>query len=319
MLCYTVCSKNIFYFSPSAGLLKHGQSISKAYLTDVTSDKDRHAVLGRFNSISSLGFIFGPLISGYFANIDPSLKLSIFFGSIVFGLDMLLILLFLPSLKTITYKDDSTSIFNFRSIVDSVNIFRGLHVREMIDILLVRFLLAFAVIMFRSNFPVLLDKHYHSDPSTLGKILSFNGVISALSALSCGYLSSFYSKPITQVTHFSILLMISIVFSTLSPSLFILILCLVPMSMATSNLRICMLNMMLQRGRETEKGAIIGVGASIASLSRMLAPGIVGVAQEYSSEMVGYICAALTFLAVGILMTCFRTGQTISKDDKIVR
>lgn len=71
---------------------------------------------------------------------------------------------------------------------------------------------------------------------------------------------------------------------------------------------------MLQRGRENERGAIIGVGAAMASLSRMIAPGIVGVAQEYGSEVVGYLCAGLTLAAVTILIMCFRNREIVSKD-----
>ena len=302
--------------TPYTGILKHGQSISKAYLTDITSDKDRRSVLGLFNALSSLGFIFGPLLSGYLADIDPSLKLSILFGSVVFGSNLFIVLFFLPPLKTRYSSSDHSQekLFSLRSIIDSLNIFKGLHVREMFDILLVRFLLVFAVIMFRSNFPVLLDKHFHSDGSTLGKVLSFNGIISAISAATCGYLSSFYSNPITQVTHFSILLAISLILSTISTSILLLVLCLVPMALATANLRICMLSLLLQRGRENERGAIIGVGAAMASLSRMIAPGIVGVAQEYGSEVVGYLCAGLTLVAVTILIGCFRSREIVSKD-----
>ncbi len=298
------------------GLLKHGQSVSMAYLTDITSDKDRRSVLGIFIFLRSVGFIFGPLISGYLVDIDPSLKLSIMFGSVVFGLDLLLVFFFLPPLKNRSSSSDHSreKLFSLRSIIDSLNIFKGLHVRELFDILLVRFLLVFAVIMFRSNFPFFLDKHFHSDGSTLGKVLSFNGIISAISAATCGYLSSFYSNPITQVTHFSILLAISLICSTLSTSILLLVLCLIPMALATANLRICMLSLMLQRGRENERGAIIGVGAAMASLSRMIVPGIVGVAQEYGSEVVGYLCAGLTLAAVTILIVCFGSREIVSKD-----
>ena len=291
-----------------AGILKHGLSISKAYLTDITDDTDRRSVLGLFNALSSLGFIFGPLISGYLADIDPSLSLSVSIGAVVYGLDLLLVVFFLPAVKparegTNKESKSETEWFSLKTVYDSVNIFKGLHVKGMMDILFVRFLLTFAVIMFRTNFPVLLDTHFDSGGSKLGKILALNGIMSAISAAICGYVSSFYSNPIKQVTHFSILLTLSLVCSTLSPSLFLVVLFLIPMSLSTSTLRICMLSLMLERGRPDERGAIIGVGAAMASVSRMLAPGIVGVAQEYGSETVGYICTGLTILAVTVLVT----------------
>ena len=59
---------------------------------------------------------------------------------------------------------------------------------------------------------------------------------------------------------------------------------------------------MLQRGREEEKGAIVGLANSMSSVSRMLAPSIVGVSQEYSVELAGYLSAVLALLAAGVVL-----------------
>ena len=72
-------------------------SVSKAYLADIASSQERQSVLGMFNAVSSLGFIFGPLIGGYLADRDPSLQLSLLTGAGVFGLNFLVVAILVPS------------------------------------------------------------------------------------------------------------------------------------------------------------------------------------------------------------------------------
>ena len=93
------------------------------------------------------------------------------------------------------------------------------------------------------------------------------------------------------------------------------VLLLVPLSLSTANLRICLLSVMLQRGRAEEKGALVGLANSITSISRMLAPSIVGVSQEYSVELPGYLGAVLALLAAGVaLVYCWDQNGIIASD-----
>ena len=298
----------------TVGILKHGLSVSKAYLADIASSQERQSVLGMFNACSSLGFIFGPLIGGYLADRDPSLQLSLLTGAAVFGLNFLLVIILVPSsndqkrkLEDTIAKENSLlgwmkTKISVRQILDSLNIFKGLHWLEMLDIVVVRFLMTFSIIIFRTNFTFFLEQHLQVSSTTFGQILSFNGITSALASATSGMISKFYSSHVKQVLHFTLLLASSIACLTLAPNVASVILLLVPLSLSTSNLRICLLSLMLQRGREEEKGAIVGLANSMSSVSRMLAPSIVGVSQEYSVELAGYLSAVLALLAAGVVL-----------------
>ena len=300
----------------STGFLKHGLSISKAYLADIASSHERQSVLGMFNACSSFGFIFGPLIGGYLADRDPTLQLSLLAGAGVFGLNFLLVAILVPSSSNSAGKLEDTSAvvdmnsmlgwmktnISARHILDSLNIFKGLHWLEMLDVIMVRFLMTFSIIIFRTNFTVFLEEHLKVSNTTFGQILSFNGIASALASATSGRISRFYSSHVKQVLHFTLLLAISIACLTLAPNVASVILLLIPMSLSTSNLRICLLSLMLQRGREEEKGAIVGLANSMSSVSRMLAPSIVGVSQEYSVEFAGYLSAVLALSAAGVVL-----------------
>lgn len=47
------------------GLFKHSQELSRAYLADIVPRSQHSYVFGRFNSMSNIGFIIGPVIGGY--------------------------------------------------------------------------------------------------------------------------------------------------------------------------------------------------------------------------------------------------------------
>ena len=302
-------------------MLKHGLSISKAYLADIASSQERQSVLGMFNACSSFGFIFGPLISGYLADRDPSLQLSVLTGAGVFGTNFVLVALMLPSmpspvLNDQTLKDsgselstpDQTSQTADRTTVEqvlhSLNIFRRIHVHwwQLVDVIIIQFLLTFSSIVFKFSFVVFMDEQFHVSGTTLGQILSFNGLASAIGSATSGRISKLYSSNSRQVAHFTLLLALSLTCLTFAPNIACVVVLLIPLSLSTANLRICLLSLMLQRGRAEERGAIVGLANSISSISRMLAPSIVGISQEYSVKLPGYLSAVLALAASGVAL-----------------
>ena len=284
---------------------------------DISSSSERQAALGLFNACSSLGFIFGPLVGGYLADWDQTLSASFLAGAAVFVVNFCLVALLLPSLNHASSDYNGHTVadkrgrslsqqqiiggvgYYLKQLASSVNIFKDIRWWGMTDLIFLRFVSTFSLLIFRTNFPIFLDVHFSVDYKTLGKIISFNGVAAAFAAASCGYLSRFYSNRSKQITHFNLLMTFSIFLITASPSIPLLIALLIPLSISTSNLRICMLTVWLERGREDERGAIIGLGNSISSLSRMLAPSLVGLAQEYSTEATGYLSFVLALMATG--------------------
>ena len=314
-----------------AGLLKHGLSISKAYLADIASSHERQSVLGMFNACSSFGFIFGPLISGYLADRDPTLQLSVLTGAGIFGINFILVAVLLPSMPLPVLNNDQTSNpssspdqanqigdrTTLEQVLHSLNIFRRIHVHwwQLVDVIIIQFLLTFSSIIFKFSFVVFMDEQFHVSGTTLGQILSFNGLASALGSATSGRISKLYSSNSKQVAHFTLLLALSLTCLTFAPNIVCIVLLLIPLSLSSANLRTCLLNLMLQRGRAEEKGAIVGLANSISSISRMLAPSIVGISQEYSVRLPGYLSAVLALAASGVaLVYCWGQDKTTTTD-----
>lgn len=285
-------------------------SISKAYLVDICTPDQRPAVLGYFNAISSVGFIVGPLVSGYLADIDPTLHLSLFTGACVYALNILLAFFVLPPSpsdtsspggKDSTSSDEPKPLIDWDQVSNSINVFKGFHWQKLNDIIVVRFLTIIAVMIFRCNFAVFMEENFSISNTDLGRINSYSGVVAVFASATCGTISKRYPGFSKHPAPVLMLLSFSLIYAMLSNGISHILLCLFLLSLSTSYLRICLLNLMLERGREDERGAILGFTYSLSSICRMLSPSLVGVAQEAGSRTcvcLSAVCAVTALLAM---------------------
>ena len=269
-------------------------------------------MLGYFNAVSSMGFIFGPIIAGYLSDIDPSLKLTLVTGSAIFSLNFFFVLLFLPALgkdleirtevlptkvPTGGYPWNPGKYFSL-NLSQFWESFRGFHCRQLVDIISIQFLCVFSMFLFRSNFPVFLEENFQISNATFGQVIAFSAVTTTLASATCGIISKYYANHSKHLLHFMILLLVSLFAITTSYNIHFVFFFLLTLSLSTSNLRICMLSLLLVRGKEHEKGAIVGFSNSLSSIGRMLSPIVVGVAQEFGSRFAGLLPVAFTALAL---------------------
>lgn len=140
--------------------------------------------------------------------------------------------------------------------------------------------------------------------------MSFSGVVSTVTAALSGKVSKLYTGRVSLIVlHGTILFSVSLLVASIAPSPWISVACLIPISLATSNLKISMLNLLMDRAGTSERGALIGVGESINSLSRMAAPTVVGVAQEHSTTTAGLVSAGMSFVVVVIVAMLHFRGE----------
>ena len=53
--------------SHDVGLFKHSQELARGYLSHCFPSTSHSTVFGRFNAVSSVGFIVGPIVGGHIA------------------------------------------------------------------------------------------------------------------------------------------------------------------------------------------------------------------------------------------------------------
>ena len=278
--------------------------MSKAYLSDITEVEDRQAVLGLFNACSSLGFIFGPLISGYLADIDDSLQLCMLCGAATFSLNILFIWILVESIpvgengrKHENTKDDVKVLFNFNSFLPSFNMFKDSKWKKLIDVFIIEFVLSLSSLIFQNNFTIFLQDRFKINYKTLGGITAVKSTATVVAASTCGYVSRMYPNHTKQLIHFTLLLGVCVLVITCATEVWVALVFLIPLAFATSNLRVCVASLLLARAPSDGRGASIGVGNSIISVSRMLSPSFVGVAQEWSVHLSGFVSAGLAGIA----------------------
>ena len=63
---------------------------------------------------------------------------------------------------------------------------------------------------------------------------------------------------------------------------------------------------MLLKGPEDQRGMIIGLGDSVASISRMVGPGVVGLMQEVGVYTAGCVGSGLACAAALVVVCMFR-------------
>ena len=160
----------------------------------------------------------------------------------------------------------------------------------------------------------MLDYRFETSAKVIGYITSYTAVIGTVSGLFVGRISTFYKNDSKLLLHTSLLQFFAIFGLTVAPSLNILILCLAPLSLANAIARVAMTNVTIQRGSSEQTGALLGLGASVLSVARMMAPLVAGVAQEY--HVSGPALVGAVFAAVGAAVMFYAARATVNVSRK---
>ena len=271
---------------------------------DLADSSQRPSVLGNFNAVSSAAFIIGPLISGYLGDVDPTLRLSILTGACVYFANLFLVFFLLPpSKRDLLVTTDQRRVnfgfsFSWHQVFNVFYITKGLNWWEMKGLIFIRILATFSMIIFNYNFPTFMEESFSITNTKLGQILSYKSVTSALVSATCGIVAKWYPNLFKHVFPTLLLLFFSLLYIALMASnVRHILMGLSILSMSTAYLRICMVNLMLEKGRGKE-GAVLGFTNSLSAICRMLAPTVVGVAQEYGSRTGMHLAAQLSLITV---------------------
>ena len=188
--------------------------------------------------------------------------------------------------------------------------FKIVSVQNIVDILLIRFVMSLSMLIYRSNFTPMLDYRYGIDAKTTGYIISYGSIAGALSGMSVGTIYSYIKNDGKMMTYASILMTISLFGITISPSIYTVLVWMAPLSLSTAIMRVISHNLMLKRIRLEEKGAVMGVGDSLTSIARMMSPAIAGFAQEVSATGACWLstCCGVAGITLGFVFK--RSQQT---------
>ena len=169
----------------------------------------------------------------------------------------------------------------------------------------------------------MLEYKYEASPVMTGYLISYSGVIATASGFLVGRIADYYKNDSKLLLHTGYIQVLSIAGLTYAPTLWGVILFLTPLGISNAIARVCVTNLTIERGRGQETGALLGLGASVLSMARMLSPALGGVMQEIHMSgpaLLGVVCAAVGVLVQVIVPQENKTPQcdkskTLSKLD----
>ncbi|XP_046392885.1 major facilitator superfamily domain-containing protein 9-like [Ischnura elegans] len=264
------------------GTLKHTQSLCRAILSDVVPPETLTEVFGRYNAISGIGFIIGPVIGGHLAEYQHGFFYVCCLSSIIFIINLCIALIFIPKSKQRNKNEGQRMEASlWGSISMAVNHLRYMNWSLYWDAFSLKAMLAFSVSILYANYSLTLQERFDLTPSAIGYSISFQSLLGAVSGFGAGAVSKIYGTELAKLTqHGFILLAISFIIILSCSALWLFILALAPLAISSSILRTALSQWSLEQAPKDQRGSVIGAQHSLSAISRMTAPVIAGVAQS---------------------------------------
>ncbi|XP_033122409.1 major facilitator superfamily domain-containing protein 9-like isoform X1 [Anneissia japonica] len=286
------------------GIVKQTQSLAKSYLADITPKNQRAAIFGRYNAISTAGFIVGPVIGGYIAEDSADFNKVCSLTFITFMVNVGLVFFFVsaspkehvtrtPSVEKFTSDDYSIKVKNFFATFKKI-------AKTQPDLFAIRFLSGLSMMLFRSNFTLLLEQRFETTPKINGWIISYGSLISTLSGMMVGRVVFYYKDIARLLRHSSTGTTIALICMTLSPSLTWFVVFSTCLSVFNAIARVCAVDIGIQRGGLSDTGSLLGLTQSVMSVSRAMAPLLSGMAMEYSTYCPSIIATILAASGIAL-------------------
>lgn len=282
-----------------AGLAGANFSIAQAAIADVSAPGDRAKNFGLIGAAFGIGFIVGPLLSGYIAGLTGDAAAPFWFAGILGIVNVLFIHFFLPE----TNKTQSGA--------HSFHLFKGLHhIREAwtdLDarpVYLANFLYSCGFSFFVSFIGVLLVVQFQFDEAAIGTFFGvIGGWIIVTQAFILRLLSGRYSE--ATIIRFSVPIVAAcIAIYPFAPSafwLYVLLPCMaIPQGLAFANL-----GALVSKSVSPEKqGTALGINGSLMAFSQGIIPifggAVIAVIGLAPSFMLGTLLVASAWAALFI-------------------
>jgi DHA1 family tetracycline resistance protein-like MFS transporter len=271
-------------------------NVAQAYIADVTDQKTRAKGLGMIGAAFGLGFIFGPATGGFLSHRGYAVPAFAAAG---------LVSLWLPESLTpekraeLAQKD--TPKFTLSALLDALQRpFSG-------SLLVTRFIFGMAFSIFQTIFSLYALRRFSLDAQQTGYILTYIGVLSVIvQGGLIGKLSELFRDDLLITTSVGIMAL-SLLGWAFAPSVILLLVILAPTALAGGVLNTVISSALTKAVQPQEVGGILGLSASLESLTRVIAPTLGGLLlDKLGSWSPGVFSSVLLiFLFVYVLVTIF--------------
>lgn len=251
------------------GLLGGNISLAQAYITDVTDDQNRARGLGLIGAAFGLGFIFGPALGGALsAGGNYSLPALVAAG--LSALNLLGVLIWLP--ESLPPERRAQMASHPRTAFTAGALREGLNRPCVGPLLQVTFFYGLAFTIFQTIFTLFAERRLNLDSRAVGYVFTYVGLlIVGIQGGGMGFLTKRFSEK-QLIFGGTILLTFSLLAWALTPTLGLLLVVLAPLALASGVLRVSINSALTKSVYPEEVGGILGMAASLESLTRVVSP-----------------------------------------------
>lgn len=246
-------------------------SVAQAYIADVTDEKNRSKGLGLVGAAFGLGFIIGPVTGGFLSQWGYAFPA--FAAAALAFVNLILVGFWLPESLT---PEKRAAMPEKRPPVTLAALLQALRRPFTGPLLITRFFFGLAFAIFQTIFALYALKKFQLDARQTGLVLTFVGVLSV-------FVQGFLIGRLTRRFREDVLIVVSVIVMALSllgwaaaPSVVWLLVVLVPTAFAGGVLNTVLASTLTKAVAPHEVGGILGLAASIESLTRVLAPTLGG-------------------------------------------
>ena len=254
------------------GLTGGNLSIAQAYISDVTDAKNRAKGLGMIGAAFGLGFIIGPVVGGFLSQWGYAVPA--FAAAALSFINLILIFAWLPE----SLKPEQRAAMNEKKPAVTLGALLDALKRPFTGSLLIsRFFFGTAFALFQTIFSLYALTKFNLTAAQTAYVLTY---VCILSVITQGFLVGRITNRFRDdalITACVALMAISMIGWALAQTILVLLLILIPTSLAGGILNTLLSSTLTRTATPQEIGGILGFAASIDSSTRIIAPILGGV------------------------------------------
>jgi DHA1 family tetracycline resistance protein-like MFS transporter len=256
------------------GLTGGNISVAQAYITDVTTEKNRAQGLGMIGAAFGLGFIIGPATGGVLSSWGYAVPAYTAAGLAL--LNLAAVSFFLPESLTPEKRVEMTSHDSARPSFSINSLWKALNRPRVGPLLHIRTLFGLAFSTFQTVFALYAQYRLGLDARATGFILTYVGVLSVLvQGVAVGKLSKKF-KENNLILVSALLMAVSLVAWAFTPNIATLLIVLAPLAFAGGTLNTIINSALTKSVYPEEVGGTLGLSTSLESFTRVIAPSMGG-------------------------------------------
>jgi DHA1 family tetracycline resistance protein-like MFS transporter len=269
--------------------------VAQAYISDVTSEKERTKWMGRMGAAHGAGFIIGPALGGFLSTYG--FPAAGFTAAAIALLNLVFAFFFLPESKT-TIKDEEeseASSSRFSGIISALS------KPMMSSLLAIQFIMSLAFAAFPVIMPLLAISQFGLSSSTMSFFFIYVGLIQIVfQGFIVGKLASKLGDE-KLIPLGSLLMTVGILFMAVYPIYYIFIALTTIMMIGIGILGTAIPSVISKNTSKSEQGGTLGVTQSVSSIARIPGPLLGGFVFEFAGLGAPFFLSAFMLAIATIL------------------